>query len=226
MLLLLPSPERVASRHHRWHQQAWLIALLINLLLVWLMYWLTLGNKGVNRIQSVSLSTVFQVRQVESIEPEIEPVFEVSQAPQSSSMPPPPSALNLATLEFDSSVSLPNIPVPVDESKPNLQMVSLTFSPKGNEIGNVMSSTVAQAKPVFQIPPQYPARAKQNGIEGYITLELLIDVDGRAQEVKVAAEEPEGVFAHSAKRAVMRWRFAPPQDNQWQRITIRYELEK
>lgn len=226
MSLLLQSPNGCQLLPRRWFQQPLVVALVINFALVWLMYWLTLGNQGIHRVQSINLSTVFHARQPDSVEPEVEQLFEVSQAPQSASMPPPPTALNLSTLEFGSSVSLPNIKVPIDTNKPNLQMVSLTFSPKGNGLGSVMSSAMAQAKPVFQIPPRYPAKAKRDGIEGFVTLNLHIDQDGRAQEIKVVAEEPPGVFARSAKRAVIRWRFVAPEENQWQRITIRYELEK
>ncbi|TGA71927.1 energy transducer TonB [Aliivibrio fischeri] len=222
MLLLLQSP----SLKRCWHHQPLLFALMINIALVGLMYWLTMGNQNINRTKSVSLSTVFQARQTESVEPEMEPLFEVSQAPQSASMPPPPMTLNVTSLEFDSSVTIPNIKVPLETSKPNLQMVSLTFSPQSNGLGSVMTSAMAQAKPVFQIPLQYPAKAKQNGTEGHVTLDLLVDESGRAQEIKVVEETPVGVFARSAKRAVIRWRFAAPEESQWQRITIRYELEK
>ncbi|ANS85881.1 Protein TonB [Vibrio scophthalmi] len=222
MLLLLQSP----SLKRCWYHQPLLFALLINLALVGLMYWLTMGNQNMSRTKPVSLSTVFQARQAENVEPEMEPLFEVSQAPQSASMPPPPMALNVTRLEFDSSVTIANIKVPLETSKPNLQMVSLTFSPQGNGLGSVMTSAMAQAKPVFQIPPQYPAKAKQNGIEGHVTLDLLVDASGRAQDIKVVEETPAGVFARSAKRAVIRWRFAAPEESQWQRITIRYELEK
>lgn len=222
MLLLLQSP----SLKRCWYHQPLLFALMINIALVGLMYWLTMGNQNIGRTKSVSLSTVFQARQTENVEPEMDPLFEVSQAPQSASMPPPPMALNVTSLEFDSSVTIPNIKVPLETRKPNLQMVSLTFSPQGKGLGSVMTSAMAQAKPVFQIPPQYPEKAKQNGIEGHVTLDLLVDTSGRAQEIKVVEETPVDVFARSAKRAVIRWRFVAAEENQWQRITIRYELEK
>lgn len=39
-------------------------------------------------------------------------------------------------------------------------------------------------------------------------------------------EKPEGVFRASALRVVRRWAFMPPAEPAWQRLTIRYELEK
>ncbi|MGC9423326.1 energy transducer TonB [Vibrio sp.] len=225
MSLWLQNPNHCQWLPYRWLQQPWFIALLINFALVWLMYWLTLGNQKVDRVHSIHLSTVFHARPFEHMEPEQDQSVDVSQAPQSASMPPPPTILNLSTLAFDSSVSLPNMKVPIETNKPDLQIVNLTFSPQGNGVGSMISSAMAQAKPVIQIPPRYPAKAKRDGIEGFVTLDLYLDQEGRAQEIKVVAEEPPGVFARSAKRAVIRWRFMAPEEKQWQRITIRYELE-
>lgn len=211
-----------------WYKQPILIgfALAVNASLVWLMYGLTLKSYVPEPTNTVSLSAVFQSRQQQQLEPEIEQIFEMSQAPQSSSMPPPPQAVNLTALEFDSSVSIPTVNIPIDNKTQNFQPITMTFSPNGKEFGSVMSSSIARAKPVFQVPPQYPAKAKQDLIEGYVTLDLHIDQSGRAQEIKVVKESPSGVFTRSAKRAVIRWRFVAPEETQWQRITIRYELEK
>ena len=226
MLLLLLNPSARVAARRCWYKQPLLFAMLINLVLVWLMYWLTIGNQSTSTTRTVSSSTVFEARKTEKVEPEVEQLFEMSQAPQSASIPPPPMAVNLATTTFDSALSLPNIVLPLDINKPNLQMVNLTFSPQGNVAGSVMNSAMAEAKPVLQIPPQYPAKAKQDGIEGYVTLALNINADGRVEEIKVVAEHPVGVFARSAQRAVIRWRFVASVQGQWQRITIRYELEK
>lgn len=226
MLLLPLNPNFGVSICHRWYQRPLLLAVVVNLALVWVMYWLTLGNRVVPPSKTVSLSTVFQMPQTDKIELKLEQLFEINQAPHSASMPPPPMSVNFTMLEFDSSVSLPNINVPLDTSKPNLQRLSLTFSSQGDGVGSVMSSVMAQAKPVFQIPPQYPAKAKQHGIEGYVTLALNIDTEGRAQEIKVLKEDPVDIFTRSAKLAVTRWRFIATKESQWQRITIRYELEK
>lgn len=224
MSLLLPNPNARLGLSKQ--VLFWSSALVVNLVLISLMYWLTIGKHKVETRKTISLAAVFQPRQADAPEPEIEQIFEVSQAPQNTSMPPPPTVLNLSTLNMDTTVAIPDIKVPIDKSKPDLNLVSLTFSPKGKAEGSVMSSALAQAKPVFQVPPQYPTKAKQNAIEGYVTLKIKVATDGRAEDIQVLDEQPKGVFARSAKRAVIRWRFAAPETTQWQRITIRYELEK
>lgn len=87
-------------------------------------------------------------------------------------------------------------------------------------------SSIALARPVHRVPPQYPVKAKQQGIEGYVVMDLRINAEGRVEDVRVVREKPEGVFRASALRVVRRWAFMPPAEPAWQRLTIRYELEK
>ena len=87
-------------------------------------------------------------------------------------------------------------------------------------------SSIALARPVHRVPPQYPVKAKQQGIEGYVVMDLRINAEGRVEDVRVVREKPEGVFRASALRVVRRWAFMPPAEPAWQRLTIRYEREK
>lgn len=225
MLLLLRNRK---SRSKKWRGFVlFSMAVMINIGLVLLMYFLTLGSNAEVTPTSVMIATVFKPQEVNEESPDTDPIFEMSQAPQRSSIPPPPVKVTMSVLDIASAVSVPVIKVPFDDTTMDFTQVSLTFSPKGNgNTGSVLSSAIAQAKPVFQVPPQYPVKAKRNAIEGFVTLDLKINPDGRAEEIKVVKEKPEGVFARSAKRAVVRWRFVSPKSIQWQRMTIRYELEK
>ncbi len=87
-------------------------------------------------------------------------------------------------------------------------------------------STIALAKPVHRVPPQYPVKARQQGIEGFVTMDLLINQEGRVEDLRVVKEKPEGVFKSSATKVVRRWVFMAPSQPTWQRLTIRYELDK
>ena len=62
-------------------------------------------------------------------------------------------------------------------------------------------------------PPEYPRRAYQDEVEGWVDLELTIDAKGRVDDVAVLDAEPRGLFERSAIRAVMRWRYRPPGDD-------------
>jgi protein TonB len=55
--------------------------------------------------------------------------------------------------------------------------------------------------------------ARTRRIEGYVELEFMVGVDGRAQDIRVVAADPPGVFDTAATRALMRWRFEPGTRN-------------
>jgi len=79
------------------------------------------------------------------------------------------------------------------------------------------------------LKPNYPYKAKRMGIEGYVTVQFLVDRNGRPQDLKIVAAEPEGIFDESVAKTVPRWRFKPgrkagqPVDT-WVEMTIRFEL--
>lgn len=200
------------------------LAVVINFALASVIYALSLGAHTFSTASPVSLSPVYMSSAVSSEPVAEDVVVELSSAPLSSA-PPPPMTLNLTTLSMDSQVVLPLSMPDITQQTPILPTISMQFSAQGTAPGSQMTASIGTAKPVFQIPPQYPIRAKQRGIEGYIVLDMKITPQGRAEQVKVVKQEPENIFSRSAKRAVMRWRFAAPKVTEWQRITIRYQLE-
>lgn len=75
----------------------------------------------------------------------------------------------------------------------------------------------------------YPARARQNGITGQVTLNLLVGEDGSVEQVRVLDADPAGVFDEAAMAAVRNWQFNPATYGgkpvrAWVRQTIRFEL--
>jgi protein TonB len=59
------------------------------------------------------------------------------------------------------------------------------------------------------LKPDYPFRAKRMGIEGYVTVQFLVDRSGRTQDLTIVAAEPTGIFDQTVRKAVPRWRFKP-----------------
>ena len=66
-----------------------------------------------------------------------------------------------------------------------------------------------EAVPIVRIDPQWPRRALEEGIEGFVRVEVLIGADGAAKDVRVVDSEPGALFARNAVRAVRRWKFKP-----------------
>jgi len=59
-------------------------------------------------------------------------------------------------------------------------------------------------------PPPYPREALRDGVSGTVTLEVLVDVDGRPLEVHIARSSGNRALDTAAKRHVLaKWRFEP-----------------
>lgn len=63
--------------------------------------------------------------------------------------------------------------------------------------------------PLMRMNPEYPMRARQDGIEGFVQIRFDIDPQGRVQNARVTAAKPRGVFEQSALRAIKKWRYRP-----------------
>jgi len=100
------------------------------------------------------------------------------------------------------------------------------------DMGNVvmtsdMVDVVPRAK--FKTVVEYPARAKAKEVEGFVTLSLLINTEGKIDTVKIIESEPAGIFDRAVLRAIKKWVFEPARYKgeavqTWANQTIRFEL--
>lgn len=70
-----------------------------------------------------------------------------------------------------------------------------------------------EVMPLNDVRPEYPYRARQQGIEGHIKLAFTITAAGRVENIRVLEASPRNVFDREARRAASRWRFAPRTEN-------------
>lgn len=89
----------------------------------------------------------------------------------------------------------------------------------------------SRPRPLVQVRPVYPFRARERGIEGVVRLGFIVGADGSVREVEILDCEPEGVFERAAKAAARRWRFAPGTKDgkpvaSRVRVTVRFRLEE
>lgn len=95
----------------------------------------------------------------------------------------------------------------------------------GADAGDVVmnASTVDELpRPRTRQAPRYPARARARGIEGEVTLALLVGEDGAIRDVQVLSAEPSGVFEEAAREALRAWRFEPAR-YQGRPVAVRVE---
>lgn len=110
-------------------------------------------------------------------------------------------------------------------------MGGLASSLLGDMDGLVMTDASVDNRPAPRSRGivDYPAHARANNIEGYVTLNILVGRDGTVKAVKVLEASPAGVFEQAAVIAVKNWVFEPaiykgaPVEI-WARQTIRFNL--
>ena len=114
----------------------------------------------------------------------------------------------------------------------------------GVDLGNVDESLLSDAnrnsamtadavddppKPRHRVQPNYPDRARERGIEGYVTLKLKVSAGGDVASVRVVKASPKGVFEQVAMASIRQWQFDPgmyegqPVET-WVNQTVRFRL--
>ncbi len=85
--------------------------------------------------------------------------------------------------------------------------------------------------PIVRVNPQYPIRAAEQGIEGWVELMFTISVTGAVLDPVVTAAHPARIFDRAAIRAVSRWKYNPkiddgqPVERPGVTVRLRFQLE-
>ena len=98
------------------------------------------------------------------------------------------------------------------------------------QIGGTGFFSDGEYMPIVQVAPNYPRRAQQRGLEGYVTLEFTVTRQGTVRD-PVVIESSNSVFDQAAIDAVLRFRYRPrvidgePVDVPGVRFRITFRLE-
>lgn len=63
--------------------------------------------------------------------------------------------------------------------------------------------------PSVRVEPNYPPRAIQRGIEGYVDLMFDISAAGSTENIRIIRSKPSGIFDRSAVKAISKWKYQP-----------------
>lgn len=63
--------------------------------------------------------------------------------------------------------------------------------------------------PILTAPPDYPIRARERGLEGFVLVEFTISRTGTVVDPKVVQAEPANIFERSAINAIKRYKYRP-----------------
>ncbi len=61
------------------------------------------------------------------------------------------------------------------------------------------------------VAPAYPQRALARGLSGEVTVQYVVDTQGRTRQLQVINSRPGAIFTRAALRAIRRWRYARPE---------------
>jgi protein TonB len=116
--------------------------------------------------------------------------------------PPPPPEMNLAK-NMNPSDAIGDIVPDLDTGLELEDATNIDATGGGDR----------EAVPLFRVEPNYPPRAKQQGIEGYVDLRFTITPVGTTGDVEVFRSKPPYIFDREAVRAVRKWRYNPKLEN-------------
>jgi protein TonB len=63
--------------------------------------------------------------------------------------------------------------------------------------------------PIFKVPPIYPRRAQERGIEGCVMLEFAVTKVGAVRDPVVLWSIPSGIFDRAAMRSALKFKYKP-----------------
>jgi protein TonB len=134
---------------------------------------------------------------------------------------PPPPEMNLAK-NMNPGDAVGDI-IPIGDSGMELEEATSLGAGASSDRGVV---------PLVQVMPDYPPRAQQQRIEGWVDIEFTISPVGTVQDARVIGSQPPIVFDRAALRAIRKWRYSPkiengaPVSRRGQQARIRFELPR
>ncbi|MGK0441291.1 MAG: protein TonB [Pseudohongiellaceae bacterium] len=83
---------------------------------------------------------------------------------------------------------------------------------EGPQKGAFDNSATSSAVSMMQLAPNYPARARSKGIEGYVDLVFDLTATGQTLNIRILKSEPSGYFENTSIRALKKWKYQPAME--------------
>lgn len=157
--------------------------------------------------------TIGEIKIARDIRDEKTNVEENVKRPEQREAPPPPPKLTSSRR-----------PPKQDSINVNIGDVGMTIDPNGDFRSD------SDIQPIVRVNPQYPPRAAERGVEGWVHLEFTVTEQGTTENVVVLDADPPGIFNRAAIRAVEKWKYKPMMVNgkpvRWKtEVVLTFELE-
>jgi len=132
--------------------------------------------------------------------------------PEETDAKPPEPPKPQPQMDFTPELPTPSLTAPA-LSGPAVALDATLFGAAAPLSAMVFEASELDRAPraVVHMPPQYPYRARQRGIEGSVQVRFLVGIDGTTSQISILQSDPTGVFDQAAIDAVSGWRFEPGQ---------------
>ena len=123
----------------------------------------------------------------------------------------------------------------ITSNKPNQEMGDMAFAIDvevdvgGTDIAIAASDT--DVIPIVRVNPQYPLRASERGIEGWVEVVFTISKLGTVKDPTVLNSHPSSIFDRSALKAIRKWKYNPkiedgePVERPGVKVRLKFELD-
>jgi protein TonB len=95
-----------------------------------------------------------------------------------------------------------------------------------------LTPAIEEAQPEYSKnhPISYPDRARKKGYEGTVLLEVLVNRNGKVDDLKILASSGYAILDSSAVKSVKTWSFKPAKKGKdtvdmWVQVPVRFKLE-
>ncbi|ENM5779458.1 energy transducer TonB [Vibrio mimicus] len=174
------------------------IALAVTLALFSLMAWMVdNGGKSIPKPTNTLNFTMVMAEQEQDVQRRQRSIPEQPQVPQ---VPTQAPARSEQTAALDVSSLNPMVDL-------NLSTAIEGVAVNAPQFGEF--SVNQQVMPLHRIEPNYPAKALQRGVEGYVTLRFNIDELGKTRDIEVVDSNPKRYFEREAMLALRNWKYQP-----------------
>lgn len=146
---------------------------------------IALDSRGLKEEEGFRIADVI----MPEVKPEVISETEVPDRPDAPEEPPP-------DINFD-----------VQPEEVNLNIGSYSPKVKVDTAGGLFRD--GEYLPIFKVPPQYPRRAAERGIEGYVILRYTVTATGTVRNPVVVESQPPKIFDQAAIRASLKNKYKP-----------------
>jgi protein TonB len=132
-----------------------------------------------------------------------------------------PSAPRISRLSFERGTQKVEMIAPDVDAAGSLSRLSISVGGSDRDV-----------IPLVRIEPEYPMRAAQRGIEGWVLVQFTISPAGTVKDATVIDSQPGETFDAAVLKAVSRWKYNPkveggvPVERRGIQVLLAFELDE